>query len=58
MKQLMQVRRIMRDSIRVYFAPLTGAFKGIKAELQLVDRYIQQRRNLEPNAKNDVAHMG
>ena len=58
MKQLMQVRRIMRDSIRVYFAPLTGAFKGIKAELQLVDRDIQQRRNLEPNAKNDVAHKG
>ena len=58
MKQLMQVRRIMRDSIRVYFAPLTGAFKGIKAELQLVDRDIQQRRNLEPNAKNDVVPKG
>ena len=58
MKQLMQVRRIMRDNIRVYFAPLTGAFKGIKAELQLVDRDIQQRRNLEPNAKNDVVPKG
>ena len=58
MKQLMQVRRIMRDSIRVYFAPLTGAFKGIKAELQLVDRDIQHRRNSEPNAKNDVVPKG
>ena len=56
MKQPMQVRRVMRDSIRIYFAPLTGAFKGIRDELKRVDRDIQHRRNSETKAKKDVVH--
>lgn len=57
MKQSMQMRRVMRDSIRVYFAPLTGAFKGIKAELHRADRDIERQRNLETKAKKDVVHQ-
>ena len=56
MKQPMQLRRVMRDSIRIYFAPLTGAFKGIRDELKRVDRDIQHQRNSETKAKKDVVH--
>lgn len=47
MKTTVHVRRVMRDSIRMYFAPLTGAFKGIRAELQRTDREIARRREAE-----------
>lgn len=47
MKAKVQVRRVMRDSIRMYFAPLTGAFKGIRAELHRTDREIERRRKAE-----------
>lgn len=56
MRQPMQMRRIMRDSIRMYFAPLMGAFKGIRAELHRADREVQRHRNSETQAKKDVAH--
>jgi len=39
------LRRIMRDSVRLYFAPLIGAIKGVKAELRLVDEEIAGRRS-------------
>ena len=42
--QPLQIRRIFRDSLKLYFAPLTGAYKGIKAELQRVDREIEHDR--------------
>jgi hypothetical protein len=35
---------MMRDSIRMYFAPLTGAIKGIRSELHRVDREIERNR--------------
>lgn len=56
MKQPIQVRRVMRDSIRMYFAPLTGAFKGIRDELHRADREVQRNRNAESQAKKDAVH--
>lgn len=41
------LRRVLRDSIRMYFAPLTGAFKGIRAELQHTDKEITRHREAE-----------
>jgi hypothetical protein len=52
MKTMLSMRRIKQESLRMYFAPLTGAFKGIRAEWQQVDREIQRRRDTE-NAKRD-----
>ena len=34
MDQLAYIRRIMRGSIIMYFAPLIGAIKGIRGELR------------------------
>lgn len=56
MKQPIQMRRVLRDSIRMYFAPLVGAFKGIRVELNRADREAQRNRNAESQAKKDVAH--
>jgi hypothetical protein len=52
MKTMLGMRRIMRDSLRLYFAPLTGVIKGIRAEWQKVELKIQQGRDAE-NAKRD-----
>jgi hypothetical protein len=53
-KTTIHMRRILRDSIRMYFAPLTGAFKGIRSELQRADREIAQHRAAE--VKRDAVH--
>lgn len=47
MKTTLHVRRIMRDSIRMYFAPLTGAFKGIRAEFYRIDGEIARHHVAE-----------
>lgn len=52
-KPTLPVRRIMIDSLRLYFAPLTGAWRGIRAELDRVDRDIERRRKLEQQGKQD-----
>ena len=57
MKQSIQIRRIMRNSIRIYFAPLIGAFKGVKDEWHLADRDFQRQRNSETKVKKDVVHQ-
>ena len=44
MKSTIQLRQIGLDSVRVYFAPLVGTFKGIRAEWRRVDRQIQRRQ--------------
>ncbi len=44
------LRRILMDSLRLYFAPLTGAYRGIKAEFARLDRDIEQRRQAEREA--------
>jgi hypothetical protein len=33
----LSIRRIFRNSFRVYFAPITGAIKGIRAEMRCAD---------------------
>jgi hypothetical protein len=45
MAALLSVRRILRDSIRIFFAPLIGAIKGMRAELRRVDDEIAHRRS-------------
>lgn len=35
----------------MYFASLTGAFKGIRAELHRADREVQRNRSAESQAK-------
>lgn len=47
-----QIKRIMMDSLRLYFAPLTGAYRGIRAEFQRLDRDIEQRRKAEREARH------
>lgn len=39
------MRRMMRDSVRTYFAPITGAIKGIRAELHRVERDAKRQRD-------------
>jgi len=53
-KTTIHVRRVVRDSIRMYFAPLTGAVKGIREELQRTDREIERRRATEK--KRETVH--
>ncbi|MBC7380171.1 MAG: hypothetical protein H7346_22410 [Burkholderiaceae bacterium] len=53
MKLPINVRHVLRDSIRIYFAPLTGAIKGIRSELHRVDREAARRRQVEPKKIND-----
>lgn len=55
MNNATQLRRVFRDSIRLYFAPLTGAFKGISLELKRADRAVQQHRSAEIRAKREQA---
>lgn len=43
-KTTSSVRQIMKDSLRMYFAPLRGAYRGIKSEIHQVDRDIELRR--------------
>lgn len=33
----LSIRQIFRNSLRLYFAPITGAIKGIRAEMRLAD---------------------
>ena len=47
MKSQINVRRVFRDSLRMYFAPLTGAFNGIRAELRRTDTEIALHRSQE-----------
>lgn len=47
MKNRLNVRRIMRDTIRMYFAPLAGAYKGVRTELQRADREVARHRAAE-----------
>lgn len=56
MKLKIQLRRVMRDSIRVYFAPLTGAVKGIRAELHRADREVARHRASDSKDQDSVRH--
>ena len=47
MTQPLPLKRILQDSLRLYFAPLTGAYRGIKAEFARLEHEIEQRRRAE-----------
>lgn len=34
----MNVRKILRNSLRLYFAPLTGAYQAVVAEMRRMER--------------------
>lgn len=34
----LNLRRIFKNSVRLYFSPLTGAIKGVRRELRRMDR--------------------
>jgi hypothetical protein len=42
------IRRVFMNSVRVYFAPLTGAYKGIRDELRRTDPW-RVRRSDRPS---------
>ena len=48
-------RRLLNDSIRMYFAPLTGAYKGIRDEYKRVDAEIKRRRAAESKTSKDFS---
>ncbi|ADV02163.1 MULTISPECIES: hypothetical protein [Comamonadaceae] len=52
----LQIRRIFRDSLKLYFAPLTGAYKGIKNEMLRVDREIVRDRGAQAKRSNTAPH--
>ena len=35
---MMDIKKVFADSLRLYFAPLIGAFKAVKAEIHRFDR--------------------
>ena len=37
-------RRLMRESVRLYFAPLTGALKGIRSEWRRLEQEAARQR--------------
>ena len=37
------LKRILRDSLRIYFAPLVGAVRQMRYELRRVDRETRQK---------------
>jgi hypothetical protein len=47
------VWRILRGSIRLYFAPLVGAVKGVTAEYRRIEQDRQRRRHRE-NARDNL----
>lgn len=51
-----QLRRVVRDSLRLYFAPLTGAFKGIQAEFKSADREIERHRQMSVRRRKRTPH--
>lgn len=45
------LRRVLKDSVRMYFAPLTGAFNGVRTEVRRTDREIAKRTSEDRNLK-------
>jgi hypothetical protein len=48
---LLNYKRIARDSVRLYFAPLVGAYKGICREYRRLDAHARRERMLEARAQ-------
>jgi hypothetical protein len=45
MKTKLNVRRIIRNSVRLYFAPLTGAYKAVRSETNRISREQHKESN-------------
>lgn len=43
MKTNMDIRRIFRNSVRLYFAPITGAIKEVRSEMNRIHREQHQQ---------------
>lgn len=52
MKSNLNLKRIARDSIRMYFAPLTGAYKGIRDEMRRIDADSNRNRQQEARERD------
>lgn len=52
MKTNLNLKRIARDSIRMYFAPLTGAYKGIREEMRRIDADSSRNRLQEARERD------
>lgn len=57
MKLSEDMRRMMRDSVRTYFAPVTGAIKGIRAELHRVERDAKRRRDRQVRREQQATRV-
>ncbi len=55
MKKPINFRSVMRSSVRLYFAPLTGAFKGIREEVVRTDQD-SKNRNFDVQARESAKH--
>lgn len=53
MKNPINFRRLMLSSARLYFAPLTGAFKGIREEV-VRDAQDSKNRNFEERSRESA----
>lgn len=47
MKAQSNFRRIFRNSVRLYFAPLTGAYKAVCSELDRISREQHRRHDTQ-----------
>lgn len=56
MKTHFEFRRIMRESAQMYFAPLTGAVKGIAHEMRRVEKQIASARASREQKKKGVTN--
>jgi len=55
MKTTFNFRRVLRDSVRLYFAPLTGAYKGVRDEVARNDQD-SKNRNRQDRARESSNH--
>ena len=51
MKTSLNIQRIARESVLRYFAPLTGAYKGIRDEYRRLDAEANRARQAEAEAR-------
>lgn len=55
MKSPVNLRRVFRNSVRLYFAPLTGAFKGVREEVVRTDQD-SKVRNFDARVREPAKH--
>ena len=50
-----ELRQFVGDSVRLYFAPLTGSIKGIREEFKTINLEIRQRREADEQRRQAKA---